>query len=204
MTGFDLLKYVSKLNLPISNSKFCYSLSAVSEFLSAIWIEHARYYCDFYCHAKVRAYARCAAIRQSVGHNRPDSQPGTKYANSADVGAGPTKTINANDCMCSYIDGFIKISMRTRARIEGGDWRSGRAKEERGNAARCEWKYYLGVVKLSARYISRGLIANKFMRGQDVSFLQNSDASMLIYVFFFASVRTKRFCSIMANACTGI
>lgn len=86
------------------------------EFSAAIRVEHARYYCGFYCHAKVRAYARCGAIRQSVGHNRPDSPPGTKYANSADVGAGPTKTINANDCMCSYIDGFIKISMRTRAR----------------------------------------------------------------------------------------
>lgn len=48
-----------------------------------------------------------------------DNRPGTKYANSADVGAGPTKTINANDCMCSYIDGFIKISMRTRARDRG-------------------------------------------------------------------------------------
>ncbi|TGZ50176.1 CUG-BP-and ETR-3-like factor 3, partial [Temnothorax longispinosus] len=65
-----------------------------------------------------RAYARCGAIQQSVGHNRPDSRPATKYANSADVGAGLTKTINANDCMCSYIDGFIKISIRTGARIE--------------------------------------------------------------------------------------
>lgn len=48
-----------------------------------------------------------------------DNRPGTKYANSADVGAGPTKTINANDCMCSYIDGFIKISMQTWARDRG-------------------------------------------------------------------------------------
>lgn len=64
--------------------------------------------------------------------------------------------------------------MRTRARIEGRDWRSGRAKEERGNAARCEWKYYLGAVKLSVRYISRGLTANEFTRGRDVLLLQNS------------------------------
>lgn len=73
--------------------------------------EHARRHRSyFHCHAKVRAYARCGAIRQSVGHNRADSRHGTKYANSTDVGNGPTKTINATDCMCSYIDGSIKIS----------------------------------------------------------------------------------------------
>ena len=112
-----------KIEFAISISKSCYSLlfRSLYEFSLVIRVEHARYYCGFYCHAKVRAYARCGAIQQSVEHNRPDSRPGTKYANLADVGAGLTKTINANDCMCSYIDGFIKISIRTRARIERDD-----------------------------------------------------------------------------------
>lgn len=62
----------------------------------------------------MRAYARCGAIRRSVGHNRADSRHGAKYANSTDVGNGAAKTINATDCMCSYIDGSVKISARTR------------------------------------------------------------------------------------------
>lgn len=57
----------------------------------------------------------------SVGHNR--GRHGTKYANSTGVGDNrPTKTINASDCMCSYIDGSIKISARTRF---GGGVRDG-------------------------------------------------------------------------------
>lgn len=95
-------------------------------------VEHARRHRSyFHCHAKVRAYARCGAIRQSVGHNRADSRHGTKYANSTDVGNGPAKTINATDCMCSYIDGSIKISARTRVEFGGETERQkGRKKDE--------------------------------------------------------------------------
>lgn len=148
----DLLKHVSKWNLrfpflsfallPSEESRRPFLFLFLHDFSSAIQVEHARYYCGFYCHAKVRAYARCGAIQQSVGHNRPDSRPGTKYANSADVGAGLTKTINANDCMCSYIDGFIKISIRTRAWIEGTRVvvRTGQRGKRKRRTVR-EWKY---------------------------------------------------------------
>lgn len=108
-------------------------------------VEHARRHRSyFHCHAKVRAYARCGAIRQSVGHNRADSRHGTKYANSTDVGNGPAKTINATDCMCSYIDGSIKISARTRVESGGRDGEAKR-KEERRNATWCEWLRYFDV-----------------------------------------------------------
>jgi len=155
MIGINLVKHVSKwtlrflfLNLAIFSS-FSSIRSLLYEFSLVIRVEHARYYCGFYCHAKVRAYARCEAIQQSVGHNRPDSRPGTKYANLADVGAGLTKTINANDCMCSYIDGFIKISIRTRAwveRDEKGSRDGPKRKEKTPHGARVEVQYYLAAV----------------------------------------------------------
>lgn len=141
---------------------------SLCEFSLVIRVEHARYYCGFYCHAKVGAYARCRAIQQSVGHNRPDSRSDTKYANSADVGAGLTKTINANDCMCSYIDGFIKISIRTRARIErdGNGGRDGPKRKEK-IAARCESGstiLFSHSVKPSARYTLCGLTTSEFAK----------------------------------------
>lgn len=116
-----------------SNSKvFARSLFARASFASDTSVEHAPIPLrGFYCHAKVRAYARCGAIRQSVGHNRPDRSARYKICKFARrrgrLSPPPsTKTINANDCMCSYIDGFIKISMRTRAgaRTEEREWRS--------------------------------------------------------------------------------
>lgn len=70
-------------------------------------LEHARYYCGFYCHAKIRAYARCGAIRQSVGHNRPDSRFGTKYANSADVARGQPDKNNKRERLHVFIHRWI-------------------------------------------------------------------------------------------------
>lgn len=123
-------------------------------------VEHARRHRSyFHCHAKVRAYARCGAIRQSVGHNRADSRHGTKYANSTDVGNGPAKTINATDCMCSYIDGSIKISARTRVESGGRDGEAKR-KEERRNATWCEWLRYFATYDYSIRFLC-GFISHR-------------------------------------------
>lgn len=139
-------------------------MQSVCKLSAALRGEHARHHWCFHCHAKVRAYARCGAIRQSVGHNRPDSRHGTKYANSTDVGNGPTKTINASDCMCSYIDGSIKISAWTRFE-SGGTESFGREAKRKGKTPYgCEWLHYFATTKLSIRCILHGFIARKSAR----------------------------------------
>lgn len=61
---------------------------------------------------------------------------------------------------------------------------------------RCEWKYYLVVVKLSVRYIFYGLTANEFTRDAFLLYVctlnRTNDRDTFVSIYITLHVRTKK------------